>query len=576
MTNPTAERREANSQQQDDSKTLKYVMDILLVLKDDHPVRKAVELLGTDNINDLTSLTSEEIRTLHYEDQQGNIQPIPIHAVGLFRTLRRLTHFYISNGKTLDWTKITRNGFRSFQISPLNDDDPKPPRVSVELAGIIVDPSYQPTPPPPPTSIPFDAVRDFKKGIKRDQTLFPVLNRDQGWHKFHQDFLIEAKAQGVEDILNPNYQPSNPIEQQLFLEKQKFMTAVLKRTFMTNKGKSIITMHASTSDAQTMYKEAEIHYTKGAHAEADSEALLNYLITSRLNDGKWKGTAEDYLLHWEKQVVLYNDKSRYKIAEMHQRQYLQNAVAGIPELAAVKNTAATIAKTNNQAITFLAYMELLMTAAQQYDISLNKIHPTNPRRPRRDAHQMMLFEDEDDYEVHYHDAVDHHDFDTPIYNINNNQQYSPNLPTPRPRLPLDIWRSLSKPDKHAWNQLTNAGKFTLLKHFPPCTQSTPPTKASPSPSRPPRSIHASDIESFISVYQALAVGSNDNNGDHNQDDDHHHNDNQEQEDQEELYAMLTKSKKATTSNPKTKNIPGNISRLLSPKPKKPNDQVVKG
>ena len=139
---------------------------------------------------------------------------------------------------------------------------------------------------------------------------------------------------------------------------------------MTNKGKSIIAMHASKSDAQTMFKEAELHYTKGAHAEADSEALLNYLITSCLNDGAWKGTAEDHLLHWEKQVALCNDKSQCKIAEMHQCQCLQNAVAGIPELAAVKNTAATLTKTTKMAITFETYLELLMTAAQQCDITI--------------------------------------------------------------------------------------------------------------------------------------------------------------------------------------------------------------
>lgn len=62
--------------------------------------------------------------------------------------------------------------------------------------------------------------------------------------------------------------------------------------------------------------------TKGTHAEADAENLLNYLITSRLNDGLWKGTAEGYLLHWEKQVILYNNKSAVKIAEIHQHEYL--------------------------------------------------------------------------------------------------------------------------------------------------------------------------------------------------------------------------------------------------------------
>lgn len=166
----------------------------------------------------------------------------------------------------------------SFQISHLNlndDDDPKPQRAPVELAKISIDPSYQAILPPstgPTTSgtIVFDAVHEFKKGIKCDQTLFPVLLRDTGWRKFHQDFLIEVEAQGTEEILDSNCEPSTPADVQLFTEKQKFMTAVLKRTLMTNKGKSIVTLHANKLDAQTVHQELELHCTKGAHAEADS------------------------------------------------------------------------------------------------------------------------------------------------------------------------------------------------------------------------------------------------------------------------------------------------------------------
>ena len=79
MTSATAEQREAKSQQHDDEKTLKHVLDFLLVLTEDHPVRKAVDALGTCNINDLTSLSPQDIRTLHYKDTEGNIAPIPVH-----------------------------------------------------------------------------------------------------------------------------------------------------------------------------------------------------------------------------------------------------------------------------------------------------------------------------------------------------------------------------------------------------------------------------------------------------------------------------------------------------------------
>ena len=130
----------------------------------------------------------------------------------------------------------------------------------------------------------------------------------------------------------------------------------------------------------------------------------------------------------------------------------------------------------------------------------------------------------------------------------------------------------------AWDQLTDAGKSSLLQHFSQCSQAPPSSKAKPSASRPTRSIQASDVESFVLVYRALAVGSDDDDGNHiNQDDDNLHEDNQEQEDQEELCTMLTKSKTpATHPESKSKNIPGNISRLLSSKPKNQSDKLIKG
>ena len=118
------------------------------------------------------------------------------------------------------------------------------------------------------------------------------------------------------------------------------------------------------------------------------------------------------------------------------------------------------------------------------------------------------------------------------------------------------------------------GKSSLLQHFAQRSQAPPPSKATPSPSRSTRSIQASDIESFVSVCRALAVGSDDDNGNHiHQDEDDLHEDNQ---DQEELCAMLTKSKRPNTPDSKSKDIPGNINRLLSPKPKNQSDKLVKG
>ena len=56
----------------------------------------------------------------------------------------------------------------------MNDDNPKPPNVDIVLAGVMIDKHYNPSPTPINTR-PLDLVREFKKGIKRDQNLSPIL-----------------------------------------------------------------------------------------------------------------------------------------------------------------------------------------------------------------------------------------------------------------------------------------------------------------------------------------------------------------------------------------------------------------
>ena len=48
-----------------------------------------------------------------------------------------------------------------------------------------------------------------------------------------------------------------------------------------------------------------------------------------------------------------------------------------------------------------------MTAAQQHDITIDKIHPTNKCQPQHDAHRAMQLEDDDDCVIHCNDAYNH-------------------------------------------------------------------------------------------------------------------------------------------------------------------------
>ena len=117
------------------------------------------------------------------------------------------------------------------------------------VAGILVDKDYVTTLITSSNVRRPDPVREFKKGIKRDQNLFPMLSRETAWNNYHESLVIEAKSQDLEEVINPSYVPHSKDSSDFFDKKQKLMTAVFKRILKTDKGKSIVRKYAKTSNA---------------------------------------------------------------------------------------------------------------------------------------------------------------------------------------------------------------------------------------------------------------------------------------------------------------------------------------
>ena len=80
------------------------------------------------------------------------------------------------------------------------------------------------------------------------------------------------------------------------------MYAVFEKTLLTDKGKALVGAHQSTYDAQTFYKELLDYALTSTKVTMDTTALVSYITTSNINDGKWKGTSHAYIIHWQNQV----------------------------------------------------------------------------------------------------------------------------------------------------------------------------------------------------------------------------------------------------------------------------------
>ena len=94
-----------------------------------------------------------------------------------------------------DWTtEYTIDAFNEFRVST-NMWDPGTGRPMTVAT-------------PKPTGFVTDLVSNFKKGIKRDPTLFESLKDQKQWDVWWINTKAQAQAPGVHEVLMPNYKPT--------------------------------------------------------------------------------------------------------------------------------------------------------------------------------------------------------------------------------------------------------------------------------------------------------------------------------------------------------------------------------
>ena len=84
--------------------------------------------------------------------------------------------------------------------------------------------------------------------MKREETSYPTLKDERYFDIFSRSLYITAKSHGCDDVVYPEYTPSNS-EKELFEAKQIFMYSVLDKHLLTDMGKTIVTKYKHTTDA---------------------------------------------------------------------------------------------------------------------------------------------------------------------------------------------------------------------------------------------------------------------------------------------------------------------------------------
>ena len=282
----------------DESDILNYVVANVLKQPSDGPLVRALDAAGINEITDLLTLDYQTRNALTYELDDGTVKPLQLGYKNLLRVLKIFADYCQDQGTPIeDWTAVTKRDFDDFRTSragmALSEKSD-----AFSTPNSIIAPTLTPPPPPPKQK---DLLAEFKKGIKRDASLFVVLKDLKQWDSWHRSTVAQARAQDISDVLDPLFKPI-PAEKDLFEAKQRYMYAVFERVLQTDKGKALVRSNEADANAQKIFSELCQDALRSTRASIDSSRLLSYITSVRIGDGLWNGTSHSIILHWQEQV----------------------------------------------------------------------------------------------------------------------------------------------------------------------------------------------------------------------------------------------------------------------------------
>ena len=290
------------------------------------------------------------------------------------------------------------------------------------------------------------ALNNFKKGTKRDASVYPIFKNDKYYDTFQRSFLANLKAQGLYDVADPDYDSENGdvYEQELFQGKQSFVYSVLVASLQTEKGRELV--KEFEGDARSIILKLHHYHTKSNVAQHDIITLTTDITNLTLNDS-WKGTVRQFLSHFKEKLRLLDSLVPVsdQLPETTRITFLQRAVQQNHDLRQihVMDSVWRFKTESTDTLTFETYYNLLWDAAHQYDLHHTKKGPQ--RKAFISQHEEV--NDEDGYiieEEQFFNDSDPEEESSP-YSVYQSS-FHPKMPQ-KSYLPPKIWETLSESTK---------------------------------------------------------------------------------------------------------------------------------
>ena len=289
------------------------------------------------------------------------------------------------------------------------------------------------------------ALNNFKKGTKRDASVYPIFKNDKYYDTFQRSFLANLKAQGLYDVADPDHDPESGdiYEQELFQGKQSFVYSVLVTSLQTEKGRELV--KEFEGDARSIILKLHHYHTKSNVAQHDIITLTTDITNLTLNDS-WKGTVRQFLSHFKEKLRLLDSLVPVsdQLPEITRITFLQRAVQQNHDLRQihVMDSVWRFKTESTDTLTFETYYNLLWDAAHQYDLHHTKKGPQ--RKAFLSQQEEVHDEDESGIEVEQFSTDPEPEEPSP-YSVYQSS-FHPKMPQ-KSYLPPKIWETLSESTK---------------------------------------------------------------------------------------------------------------------------------
>lgn len=440
----------------------------------EHPIRLALDALDAANFFGLFTLARRDLSLLRYPDPKNKTSMLTLtmgHANALLLPMG-YRHFHFQKHGTQmrvdDWPLVTVDEFNEYRLSPefeayLND------RPLTTSGTTVPSTTFTNT----NNSNRYGIVA-YKKTIKRDASQFKVFSDKRYWAQWKLHFTATARAQDLQELLDPNHcpDPSDPDDVAVFHAKNEFLFSVFVDKLTTDEGKSYVRQHATTSDAQAIYRDLVAYHTSSTHAQLDTSAKLTWITSVKYGRDRFRGGHSAFIAYFVEQLRLYDELNvttgAPPLPDEFKRTLLDNAVNPVAELRNVRVTQDTLSSQNNYKPTWDSYLSLLQTAATVLDNAQNHGNSRPDNSTSRKAYQTSWVPDDDEplfdtgpsFFDDDGDEPGEFEIDTPLATVTAYAARQTRSRTdlghpsdPSTRLPDTVFKQLTVDDRRTWARL---------------------------------------------------------------------------------------------------------------------------